>query len=109
MKLKGGNPDYPKFGWGFISFFLSPVCQPQDEELQEGGFKEEILILLRQIREARNLLCPAPDDLHGARQEIIELLNVLSVVSSHLVVRVCLELEFNLNSALMRSFKIYNP
>lgn len=65
--------------------------------------------MLRQVRKARNLLRPAPDDLHGTRQEIIELLDVLSVVSSHLVVRVSLELEFNLNSALMRSFKIYNP
>lgn len=78
----------------------SPVRQPQDEQLQEGGFKEEILILLGQITEARDLLRPASDDLHGARQEVVELLDVLSVVSGHLVVRVCLELEFNLNSTV---------
>lgn len=81
----------------------SPVRQPQDEEFQEGGFKEKILILLREIGEARDLLRPASNDLHGARQEIIELLDVLSVVAGHLVVRVRLELEFNLSSALMRS------
>lgn len=74
----------------------SPVRQPQHEQLQEGRFEEEVLVLFGQVGEARDLLGPAPDDLHGTRQEVVELLDVLRVVSGHLVVRVRLELEFHL-------------
>lgn len=76
-----------------------PVCQAQNEKFQKGRFKEEVLVLLGKISKRGDLFSPSADDLHGARQEIIELLDVLSVVSSHLVVRVSLELEFNLGRA----------
>lgn len=48
MKLEGGADNYPKPQIVlFNNCAALPVRQPQDEQLQEGGFKEEILILLR--------------------------------------------------------------
>lgn len=86
-----------------------PVCQPQHEQLQEGGFKEQVLVRFRKISEAGDFFCPSSDDLHGAGQEIIELLDVLSVVSAHLVVGVSLELEIHFKKHLMRFSRVYNP
>lgn len=74
-----------------------PVRQAQHEKLQEGGLEQQVLIRFRQVGEPGNLFCPSADDLHGSSEEVVELLDVLCVISAQLVVRVGLELEFNLN------------
>ena len=54
----------------------SPVGQAQDEELEEGGFQQQILVLPRQLGEALDFLGPFADDVHGAREEVVELLHI---------------------------------
>lgn len=87
----------------------SPVCQAQHEELEEGRLEEQILVGFGQVGEAGDLLRPAADDLHGAGEQVVELLDVLSVVPAHLVVGVSLELEIHFKKHLMRFSEVYNP
>lgn len=44
----------------------SPVCQAQDEELQECGIKQQLLVTFRELGEAGHFLRPAADDTHRA-------------------------------------------
>ncbi len=74
-----------------------PVRQAQHEELQEGRLEQQVLVWFRQIGKPGNLFCPSADDLHGCSEEVVELLDVLCVISAQLVVWVGLKLEFNLN------------
>lgn len=74
-----------------------PVRQAQHEKLEEGGFKQQVLVWFWQVSEPGDFFCPSADDLHGSGEEVVELLDVLCVISTQLVVWVGLELEFNLN------------
>lgn len=76
------------------SWLVLPVGQTQDEKLQECRLEQKVLVLFGEIREARDLLGPGPYDVHGARQEVVELLDVLCVVSTQLVVRAGVELGY---------------
>lgn len=60
--------------------WLGAVCQAKDEELQEGRLQQEVLVLLGQLAEALDLLGPLADDVHGAGEEVVELLHVHGVL-----------------------------
>lgn len=83
LDLKNENPNH--FERTFVTAddqlgLSSPVRQSQHKKLQEGGVEEEVLVVLREGREARDPLRPVANDLHGSGQEVVELPDVLGVV-----------------------------
>ena len=58
---------------------LSPVSQPQDEELQEGRVYEQVLVFAVELGEPGQPLGPAPRGFHGDGEQPIEELDLLGV------------------------------
>lgn len=58
---------------------LVPVRQAEDEEFHEGGFQQQLLVFGAKVAETRDVLGPLSDHLHGRRQQVVELLDVVGV------------------------------
>jgi len=58
---------------------LSPMSQSQDEELEEGGVYEQVLVVAVELGETWQPLGPAPRGFHGDGEQPIEELDLLGV------------------------------
>lgn len=56
-----------------------PIRQAEDEELHEGRLQQQLLVFGAEVAETRDVLCPFPDHLHGGRQQVVELPDVVGV------------------------------
>lgn len=59
------NDDNAQLLW---CYYYGPVGESQDEQFQEGGLEQQVLVLFVQVGESGDFLRPAPDDLHGSGQ-----------------------------------------
>lgn len=57
-----------------------PVCESQNEELNKGRFKEQLLVLCAEICESRDGFSPDSYHIQRARQQVIKLLDVTSIL-----------------------------
>lgn len=56
-----------------------PVGQAEYEELEEGGVYEQTLVIVVQLSESGEPFGPATRHLHGAGEDAVEELNLLSL------------------------------
>lgn len=60
-----------------------PVGQSQNKQLQEGGVDERVLVISVELGEAWDAVRPGPRHLHGAGQQAVEELDLLSLRQTH--------------------------
>lgn len=53
----------------------APVGESEDKELEGGGVKEQFLVFLAQVSEARHFVRPAPQNVDGLDQKVVKLAN----------------------------------
>lgn len=76
-----------------------PIRQAEDEEFDEGRFQQQLLVFGAEVAETGDVLRPLSYHLHGGRQQVVELPDVVGVfflswADFRLVVLSCRKPEF---------------
>lgn len=56
-----------------------PIRQAEDEEFNKSRFQQQLLVFWAEVAETRDALCPLSDDLHGGREQLVKLFDVVGV------------------------------